>query len=264
MNEAGDVPAARSQSRRGRFRSTRVRASNSTAAVADDARATRIAVIRAASSHRSDAAAELRLVVLDDGRRLRVDAEQMSRLGLEPGSTLEAPVLAVLESRDAYRRARDTAVRLLAARPRTAAELRERLRRAGISLELTSSVIADLSSDGYLDDLEFARAWVRSRLAIRPCGLLRLRAELRKKGVTSSLIEQAIREVDGEEDTSVAEERRARELVARKFRAYARLAWDARLRRLAGLLERRGFAAHTIARVLRTLERRNGVGTTDA
>lgn len=206
----------------------------------------------------------MRLIALEDGRRFRVDAEELTRLGLEPGFVLAAPVLARLEQRDAHRRARETALRLLGGRPRSTAELRARLRRAGVALELAASVIADLASEGYLDDLEFARAWVRSRLAVRPCGTLRLRSELREKGVAVSLIEQAIREVYGEEEAAVAEERRARDLAERRLRAYARLAWDVRVRRLAGLLRRRGFAAPTIARVLRTVQRSDRGEISDA
>jgi regulatory protein len=206
----------------------------------------------------------LRLVVLQDGRRFRVDVEQMARLDLEAGALLDNATVALLERDDAQRDARDTAIRLLAARPRSTAELRDRLRRAGVESTVVSSVVSRLIADGYLDDLGFARMWVRGRLAVRPCGALRLRAELREKGVAAAVIEQAIREANGEEDAADVEERRARDLVARRLRAYGRLARDARVRRLAGLLERRGFAAHTIARVLRTLERRNGVGITDA
>ena len=194
-------------------------------------------------------------MVLEDRRRLHVDAEEISRLGLEPGLVLDPPTLALLESHDAYRRAREAALRLLGARPRSTAELLARLHRAGVPAESTASVITDLTRDGYLDDLEFARAWVRSRLASRPCGVMRLRSELRDKGVAMSLIEQAIREVHGEEDAAIAEERRARELVGRRLRAYARLARDVKIRRLAGMLQRRGFAAPIIARVLRTVQR---------
>ena len=160
-----------------------------------------------------------------------------------------------LERRDAYRRARETAVRLLGARARTIADLRARLRRLGVTPEATASVVADLTADGYLDDLEFARTWVRGRLAARACGVRRLRSELREKGVAMPFIEQAIREVYGEEDAAVAEERRARDLAERRLRSYARLDWEVRVRRLAGFLQRRGFAAPTIARVLRTVQR---------
>jgi regulatory protein len=204
------------------------------------------------------------MVVLDDGRRLRVDAEEIARLGLEPGLILAPPALARLQSRDGYRRAREAALRLLGTRPRSTSEVRARLRRAGVPSEPASSAITDLIKDGYLDDLEFARAWVRSRVAVKACGALRLRSELREKGVAVSLIEQAIREADGEEDAAAAEERRARDLAERRLRAYASLGWDVRIRRLAGMLQRRGFAASTIARVLRAVQRSSRGETSNA
>jgi len=202
--------------------------------------------------------------VLEDGRRFRVDAEQIARLGLEPGLILSPSALGLLQSRDGYRRAREAALQLLSARPRSTADVRARLRRAGIPSESASSAIADLVNEGYLDDLEFARAWVRSRLAVKACGVLRLRSELREKGVAVSFMEQAIREADGEEDAAAAEERRARALVERRLRVYARLAWDVRIRRLAGMLQRRGFTASTITRVLRTVQRSSRGEATDA
>jgi len=203
-------------------------------------------------------------VVLEDGRRLRVDAEEIARLGLEPGLVLDPALLVLLESRDAYRRARETALRLIGARPRSTAELRARLRREGVPVESAASVITDLTRAGYLDDLEFARAWVRSRLAVRPCGALRLRSELREKGVAMSLIEQAIREVYGEEEAAVAEERRARDLAERRLRLFGRFTWEVRVRRVTGFLQRRGFTAQTIARVLRALGQSSRGETSDA
>ncbi len=197
---------------------------------------------------------ELRLLVLDDGRRLHVDVEQLARCGLAPGEPLDAEVLAQLESTDAYLRARRQALRLLASRPRTVAEMRERLRRRGIPDVHVRAVLRDLTAAGYLDDLAFARQWIAGR-APHGRGVARLRWELREKGAPAAVIEQAIREAASREDLSATEERAARELVARRARAYAHLAPEARLRRLAGLLERRGFASRTIARLLRSMRR---------
>jgi regulatory protein len=198
-----------------------------------------------------------RLVALDDGRRLYADAEQVAKSGLAPGEAVEAGLLQALVAYDAYLRARQRALRLLAARPRTAAELRARLRRLRVPEEQAGAVLRDLAGAGYLDDLSFARLWVQSR-ASRPRGVARLRWELREKGVSTELIERAIREASAEEDLVAAEERQARALVERRMHAYARLAPEARLRRIAGLLERRGFAASTIARVLRAVNRQAG------
>ena len=264
MNGAGRVPAARYRSRRGRRRSNGAGRASSAEPRPEPAGAARIALVQTTGGLGPSAPAELRLVVLDDGRRLRVDAEQISRLGLEPGLLLDSSTLTRLECHDAYRRAREAALRLLAARPRSTAELRARLHRAGVPADTAASVIVDLTRDGYLGDLEFARAWVRSRLAIRPCGLLRLRSELREKGVAIPLIEQAIREVHGEEDAAVAEERRARALAERRLRLFGRLTWEVRVRRVAGFLQRRGFTTQTIARVLRAVGQSSRGETSDA
>jgi regulatory protein len=198
---------------------------------------------------------EMRVVVLDDGRRLRVDVEQMARYGLTPGEPIADDLLARLESQDFYLRARAMAVRLLAVRPRSTAELRSRLLHDGVAGDQARKVVDDLTAAGYLDDSAFAHAWVENRMGSRPCGLQRIRWELRQKGLPAPLIEQAIREAFGEESPLAAEERCARAVIERRLPAYRRLAPEVRIRRLAGFLERRGFAASTIARVLGMAQR---------
>lgn len=210
---------------------------------------------RASRPRMAGPAGEIRLVVLDDGRCFHVDAEEMARHGLTPGAAIADDLLGRLESRDAYLRARELAVRLLALRPRSIAEVRRKLRRHRVPDEPARAVLDDLAAAGYLDDRRFACGWVANRIASRPCGVKRLRWELREKGIPPAMIEQAIREALGEEDLAVAEEGYARALVARRSSAYRRLSAEARMRRLAGLLQRRGFASTTIARVLRTLGR---------
>lgn len=198
---------------------------------------------------------EMRLITLNDGRRLRVDAEQIARYGLTSGEAIEDALLDQLETRDLYLRARQTAVRLLAIRPRSAAELRIRLQRSGIPDRQIRAVVRDLTAAGYLDDLAFARAWITGRMTSRLSGLRRLRWELREKGVPAPVIEQAIQEAFEGEGVATVEERCARALIARRLSAYQGLAPERRARRIAGLLERRGFAPGTIVHVLRELER---------
>ncbi len=121
----------------------------------------------------------MRLLTLSDGQRLRVDAEQIARHGLAPGEAIEDALLDQLETRDLYLRARQIAVRLLAVRPRSVAEVRIRFRRRGIPDRQIRAVLRDLTAAGYLDDLAFARAWITGRMTSRLSGLRRLRWELR-------------------------------------------------------------------------------------
>ena len=140
-----------------------------------------VAAIRAAG--RSGPGGEWRVVVLSDGRSLRVDAEEIARAGLAPGEPLSDDLLERLAARDHYWRAREMAVRLLAARPHSTEELRARFRRGGVPDRHAQAVLDDLTEAGYLDDLAFARGWIASRLRRRPCGSARLRGELRERGV---------------------------------------------------------------------------------
>jgi regulatory protein len=206
----------------------------------------------------------MRVVTVSDGRRLRVDAEQIVRHGLAPGEAIDGALVTRLAARDLYLRARDTALRILAVRSRSAAEMRARLRLKRIPEPLIRALLRDLGSLGYLDDLAFARAWIAGRRARRPSGIRRLRWELREKGVPGALIDQALREAGEGEGGIAMEERGARTLVERRLRAYRGLTPDRRARRIAGLLQRRGFAPETIARVLRTLGRSAVEEATDA
>jgi regulatory protein len=197
---------------------------------------------------------EWRLVVLDDGRRLRVDAEQVARHGLEPGEPVGPRLVAGLAARDAYLRARERALRLLAVRSRSIEELRQRLVRGRAPRSAVRAVIADLVGQGYLDDLAFARAWISHRIAAGPVAALRIRWELRQKRVPPVVIDQAVREGLGAgSDLARAEEQSAIALATRRLSGYRHLSPDRQMRRLAALLGRRGFGPATIVRALRVL-----------
>lgn len=205
--------------------------------------------------HHLASGGEYRLVVLDDGRRLRVDLEQVARHGLAPGEAVGSRLIAGLEARDAYRRARERALRLLAVRPRSAEELRGRLARDRVPPRAIRAAIAALARHGYLDDLAFARSWIDYRAARGACAAARLRWELRQKGVAAAVIARALQERFGEgtDRARAEEERSAIALLTRRLPAYRRLPRERRWRRLAGLLERRGFGPAIIARALRAV-----------
>jgi regulatory protein len=195
-----------------------------------------------------------RLVLLDNGRRLRVDVEQVVLHGLAPGGVIEPSLVARLAAQEAYLRARERALRLLAIRPRSVEELRARLVQHRIPRNTLGTVIAELEAQGYLDDLAFARSWIAARAGSRAYGIGRLRLELRRKGVPAAVVDQAVQEASAADpDLGAAEERSALALVERRLPAYRRLTPEQRARRLAALLSRRGFARSTVVRALRTI-----------
>jgi regulatory protein len=105
--------------------------------------------------------------------------------------------------------------------------------------------VADLAARGYVDDAGYARHWVSTR-ASRGYGAARLRAELRARGVASSLIETALGGLDA--DTALG---RAREVARRRLPALGRGRPERLRSRLRDYLLRRGFSGSIVMRVVR-------------
>jgi regulatory protein len=132
-------------------------------------------------------------------------------------------------------RALDAALRFLAARPRSEAEVRRRLARAGFEAEHIEAVLHRLRGSGLVDDEAFARYWVEQRQTFRPRGPRLLRAELRQHGIRTDLP----RELDTETDAYRAAARRAHQLASADERTFRT--------RIGQHLARRGFDWDVIA-----------------
>jgi regulatory protein len=147
-------------------------------------------------------------------------------------------------ARDADR-AREICLRLLAVRPRTRQELASALRQRGIPVEVADEVLERYGEVGMVDDRAFARAWVTSRHHGKGLASRALAVELRRKGVEAEAIGVALDEIGDD-----VQARTARELVDRKLRG-DRGAPDAALRRLVGMLARKGYPPGLAFRVVR-------------
>lgn len=147
---------------------------------------------------------------------------------------------------DPVEQARAICLRLLTGTPRTRRQLADALRKREIPEEVADEVLSRFEDVGLIDDGAFADAWVESRHHGRGLARRALAQELRTKGVDSALIDAAVGRLDTEQ-----EEATARELVARKLRVTRGLDRDKRLRRLAGMLARKGYSEGMALRVVR-------------
>ncbi|GAB2615496.1 hypothetical protein GCM10027168_55000 [Streptomyces capparidis] len=148
--------------------------------------------------------------------------------------------------RDPEEAARALALRLLTGTPRTRRQLADAMERAGIPGEAAERVLARFEEVGLIDDGAFANAWVESRHHGRGLARRALARELRTRGVDDTLVDEAVGRLDREQ-----EEATARELVQRRLRATRGLDRDRRIRRLAGMLARKGYPEGVALRVVR-------------
>ncbi|MBD9731516.1 recombination regulator RecX [Streptomyces sp. H28] len=157
---------------------------------------------------------------------------------------------------DPVERARAICLRLLTGTPRTRKQLADALRKRDIPDEAAEEVLSRFEEVGLINDGAFADAWVESRHHGRGLARRALARELRTKGVDPTLIDAAVSQLDSEQ-----EETTARELVDRKLRATRGLDRDKRLRRLAGMLARKGYPEGLALRVVRQALEEEGEDT---
>jgi regulatory protein len=168
-----------------------------------------------------------------------VSLDTIAQLGLYVGKALAEDEYARIERAEGYHKALQAALRFLEARPRSVAEIRERLQRKEFSEDAIAAAIERLTGLGMLDDAAFARFWVENRQTCRPRGAGALRDELRRKGVDRAVVETILAD-----DTLTGDEAAQALALARgALRKYAgaadRVAFQ---RRMGGYLQRRGFS----------------------
>jgi regulatory protein len=147
-------------------------------------------------------------------------------------------------------RAKNAAYRLLTYRPRSRAELIQKLQDKEFDQAVIEAVVADLVRLGYVNDRQFAEQWASSRVRLRAFGRRRIELELRNKGVERETISEALAAVFGAEPelgTAIS----AAEKKLNTMRSADR---ETRRRRLAGFLERKGYSFEIIRRVINERE----------
>ncbi|MFI5474387.1 recombination regulator RecX [Streptomyces cacaoi] len=187
------------------------------------------------------------------GRRRRGFGEPSAE---DEGSSSSSRAERGESSGDPAERARAICLRLLTGTPRTRKQLADALRKREIPDDVAEEVLSRFEEVGLINDGAFADAWVESRHHGRGLARRALAQELRTKGVDSELIEEAVGRLDSEQ-----EEETARELVARKLRSTRGLDRDKRLRRLAGMLARKGYPEGMALRVVRQALEEEGQDT---
>jgi regulatory protein len=157
------------------------------------------------------------------------------------------------EGRDPEARARQICLQLLTIAPRTRAQLAQAMHRSGVPDEAAEAVLTRFTDAGLIDDAAFARAWVESRHYSRGLSKRSLSAELRRHGVHSDEIREAVDALDPEQEVDTA-----RRLVERKLASNRGRPSEARVRQAAGVLARKGYPPGLAFRLIREAMQEEG------
>lgn len=173
--------------------------------------------------------------------------DRLTAAWLKVGRKLSPEEIASLQEKDEQEVAFNRALRYLSYRARSEAEMRKYLSDKGFSDHVSQTVIDRLKDERLINDPRFAQDWIDNRVSFRPRSQTQLRFELRNKGLSEDLIEDALQEADLDdiELACVA----GKKLVGR----YARLGWLDFRQKLGAALARRGFSYETVHSVTRQL-----------
>jgi regulatory protein len=148
--------------------------------------------------------------------------------------------------------ARSAAIRLLARRELSAAQVRERLLRRGHPEHAADEAIVRLQESGLIDDARVARAFARTRATVKRLGRERIVRELHGMGIDRETARSAVDDVFGAVDEAALLET----ALDRRLRHGVALDDPAVQRRLHAALVRQGFQPGTVGRAIRARLRR--------
>ncbi len=147
---------------------------------------------------------------------------------------------------DAEAVARKILLDQLTGQARSRAELAAKLARKGVPGDVTDRLLTRFEEVGLIDDDAFAKAWVQSRQSGKGLARRALAHELRRRGLDDQVVQEALDEVDPEDEVESA-----RILVRRKMRSVQRVDRATAIRRLTGMLARKGYPGGVAGRVVR-------------
>ena len=187
-----------------------------------------------------------RIKVFVDGSLFFVaDKKIIAKAGLHLGQDLSVSRIEELKRTFIFQNCLDAALHYLSYRPRSEAEIRQRLHRRGFDDDLINTVVDTLKERELVDDVAFAEFWKDNRLSFSPRSSKLVQHELRQKGVSAEMADEVTSELDDESSAYKAGVRKMRSLTSADY--------DEFRRRLFGYLRRRGFSYEVAGRVVERL-----------
>jgi regulatory protein len=182
---------------------------------------------------------------LDGKFAFSVDMEVAVKEGLKIGQELSDDQIKELTEDISLVRCLNIAYRFLSYRPRSEAEMKDRLHRRGIEDSKIEIIINKLKEQHLLDDTAFAQFWKENRDTFRPRSQRVTRLELKKKGVADEIIKEVTDESDDTQTAYAAALHKAQRLPTQDYEVFRR--------RLGDYLRRRGFGYAVINQTVKRI-----------
>lgn len=182
------------------------------------------------------------------GRRflMGVHYRVLEALEIKVGTPWDEALAQKVELEESYYRGLKKAGDLLYRSSRTKRQMVQKLVEREYSQEVAQRIADELESRGFINDQHYAEQFIETRG--HKYGSYRLRQELRVKGVSDDIINEALEQV--EQDT---EYNRALDMGMKRARQYAGDPSEKAYQKLTGYLSRKGFAYDIVKKVVKQI-----------
>lgn len=187
-----------------------------------------------------------RVALFVDGEfLLSVHPDTFAAMELSVGCELDEDALQELEAQTELKKAKNKALTLLSYKEYTSHQLEERLKRH-VESDAAQQAVERMEELGLVDDDDYAIRFARDLSRRKHYGVLRIRQEMRRRGLSDDQIEYAVSLLDADPVEQV------RELLEKKYP----MAWeDEKVKKRAfSAMMRRGYRADDVRHALRLEE----------
>lgn len=184
-------------------------------------------------------------VYIDNQFAFSVSSDFLVDNNLQIGRTISIDEFRRLSSLVDFDRIFTRLLNFVSYRPRSKKEVLGFLSKYSLSRSQQEKMLSKLESYGLLNDFEFAKWWVESRLRSSPKGKIVLRLELIRKGLSKEIIDNVLLELDDD-----IEKELVLKFVERLSEKYKNLEKIIAINKIKTRLLRRGFQLDIINEIL--------------
>lgn len=191
-------------------------------------------------------------IFLNDNFFMGVSERVIVKLRLHKGQALTEADISTIKEAETNASAYKMALDYLSYSMRTTREVRQKLAQNGVLSSVIDQVIAQLDAQHLLDDLAYAKSFVRTQQKTSDKGPKNIIAALRQKGIGEALIDEALAQYDDE-----SQEQKAAKLATKYYSRYQNDAYLVQQQKVIKQLLAKGFDITTAKTVAAKMQPKN-------
>ena len=184
-------------------------------------------------------------ICIDNNVFLETNLSTIADLDLSVNSIITPRAIELIQKENDLTMAKRDSLRFLSYRPRSEWEIKKKLLDKEYPLYIVEEALNWLKEKEFINDRDFSLKWIKYQLSKKPFGKIKLKNELRKKGIDKEIINSVIDSFFEQKD----ELELAYQLITKKYNSIALKNIELNPKDIIKLLKSRGFSSSIIEQI---------------